>query len=48
MRTKLTCPCGTYIEGSDEDDLVERTQQHLREAHPQMRYGREEILFIAE
>lgn len=48
MRTKLTCPCGVYIEGEDEDDLVELTQVHLADKHPQMHYGREEILFIAE
>lgn len=48
MRTKLTCPCGTYIEGVDEDDLVTKAQAHLAQAHPSMSYGREEILFIAE
>jgi predicted small metal-binding protein len=47
MKTRLTCPCGETIVGKDEDELVDLTQQHLRETHPGMEYGREEILFIA-
>lgn len=48
MKTKLTCPCGERVEGRDEDDLVEKTQAHLKEAHPGMEYDREAILFIAD
>jgi hypothetical protein len=47
MKTRLTCPCGTQIVGTDEDDLVEKTQAHLAEVHPGMEYDREQILFIA-
>lgn len=47
MKTRLTCPCGTSIVGTDEDDLVEKTQEHLAEAHPGMEYDREQILMIA-
>ncbi|WP_203337136.1 DUF1059 domain-containing protein [Nocardioides limicola] len=47
MKTRLNCPCGTYIVGKDEDDLVEQTQTHLTESHPGMEYDREQILFIA-
>jgi len=47
MKTRLTCPCGERIVGVDEDDLVERTQAHLTEAHPGLEYDRESILFIA-
>jgi hypothetical protein len=47
MKTRLTCPCGTQIVGTDEDDLVEKTQAHLAEAHPGMEYDREQILLIA-
>ncbi|MFI7589779.1 DUF1059 domain-containing protein [Spongisporangium articulatum] len=47
MRTTLNCPCGTTILGADEDELVERAQAHLREAHPDREYSREEILMIA-
>jgi hypothetical protein len=47
MKTRLTCPCGTQIVGTDEDDLVEKTQAHLAEVHPGMEYDREQILFVA-
>jgi hypothetical protein len=47
MKTRLTCPCGTQIVGTDEDDLVEKTQAYLAEVHPGMEYDREQILFIA-
>ena len=47
MKRNLSCPCGELIQGSDEDDLVEKTQQHLAEKHPGHEYSREEILFIA-
>ncbi len=47
MKTRLTCPCGASIVGTDEDDLVEKTQAHLKESHPGLEYDREQILFIA-
>ena len=47
MKTRLTCPCGVSIVGTDEDDLVEKTQAHLKESHPGMEYDRDQILFIA-
>jgi hypothetical protein len=47
MKTRLTCPCGTAITGTDEDDLVAKTQKHLAADHPGMEYSREMILFIA-
>jgi hypothetical protein len=43
----LNCPCGETIEGTDEDDLVEKAQAHLREIHPNRVYTREQILFMA-
>lgn len=47
MKTRLNCPCGEQIRGSDEDDLVERTLAHLAQQHPTHDYTRDEILFIA-
>jgi predicted small metal-binding protein len=47
MKERLVCPCGEKIQGSDEDDLVERVQAHLAEKHPQLDYSRDEILFLA-
>ncbi|MCW2795777.1 DUF1059 domain-containing protein [Nocardioides sp.] len=47
MKTLLTCPCGTDIVGTDEDDLVAKTQAHLAADHPGREYDREMILFMA-
>ncbi|WP_067814523.1 DUF1059 domain-containing protein [Nocardia inohanensis] len=47
MKKRLNCPCGEFISGTDEDDLVVKTQRHLAERHPDHDYSREEILFIA-
>jgi len=49
MKTKLACPCGELIKGEDEDDLVEKAFEHLREKHPDManEYERHHILFMA-
>jgi hypothetical protein len=47
MKTRLLCPCGEWIEGRDEDELVARAQAHLSERHPDRSYSREEILFMA-
>lgn len=44
----LNCPCGTVIEGCDDDELVERAHAHLAEAHPGRQYSRLEILFLAQ
>ena len=47
MKTRLDCPCGTRIQGSDEDDLVEQVNGHLREQHEGREYDRESILMMA-
>ncbi|MCC8246390.1 DUF1059 domain-containing protein [Saccharothrix luteola] len=47
MKQNITCPCGEPIQGKDEDELVEKTQKHLKENHPGHDYSREEILFMA-
>jgi hypothetical protein len=47
QKTRLQCPCGEFLRGSNEDDLVEKAQLHLRERHPDMEYDRDAILFMA-
>jgi hypothetical protein len=46
-KTRLQCPCGEFLQGTDEDDMVEKAQQHLKERHPDLEYERDEILFMA-
>lgn len=47
MKTRLNCPCGEYITGTTEDELVERVQAHLKAEHEGREYDREAILFMA-
>lgn len=47
MKTHLNCPCGEAIVGKDEEDLVEKAQEHLSEKHPGREYDRDAILFMA-
>ncbi|AZG47364.1 DUF1059 domain-containing protein [Gordonia insulae] len=47
MKTRLTCPCGDQMKGADEDELVQKVQEHLAENHPDHEYSRDEILFMA-
>jgi hypothetical protein len=46
----LRCPCGTALEGATEDEIVETSVAHLREAHPDLVdvYERDHILFMAQ
>lgn len=44
---QMTCPCGEFLEGKDEDELVENVQAHLSEKHPDRTYTRDQILFFA-
>jgi len=46
----LRCPCGTTVEASSEEEIVERSFAHLRDAHPDKadEYEREHILFMAQ
>lgn len=44
----LRCPCGTVLDGADEDEIVDRSLAHLSEAHPDMSYEREHVLFMAQ
>ena len=46
-KTTLECPCGEVITGVDEDELVRKTQEHLKENHPGHEYTPEQILMIA-
>jgi predicted small metal-binding protein len=45
----VDCPCGTTLTGDTEDEIVEATFAHLREAHPDRadEYERDHVLFMA-
>lgn len=48
-KIRLICPCGEMIVGDDEDDLVQKANEHLAQEHPKLagEYTREQILAIA-
>ncbi len=46
-KTRLAGPWGEAIKGADEDELVVKVREHLKENHPGHDYSRDEILFMA-
>ncbi|MFM9377201.1 DUF1059 domain-containing protein [Gordonia sp. VNK21] len=47
QKTTLHCPCGEFLRGADEDELVAVAQAHLTKEHPDLDYSRDEILMFA-
>jgi hypothetical protein len=47
QKTRLHGPCGEFLQGEYEDDLVQKAQAHLRDRHPDLEYDRDQILFMA-
>jgi len=43
----LRCPCSEILRAENDDELVEKVQEHLAAEHPGRTYSREEILFMA-
>ncbi|WP_406035670.1 DUF1059 domain-containing protein [Nocardioides sp. NBC_00163] len=43
----LRCPCGANFRTETDDELVEKVQEHLAEAHPGRTYSRDDILMLA-
>ena len=46
MNKRIQCPCGSVIDGRDDDDVVEKAQEHARQVH-QMELTREQALAMA-
>jgi predicted small metal-binding protein len=48
MKT-VHCPCGTDVQGQDDDELVRNVEDHIASDHPDMagKYSREQILGMA-
>ncbi len=49
MTKTITCSDGVVVRGETDDELVENTERHLCEAHPELagQFSREEILALA-
>ena len=46
-RRYVSCPCGSLLEGADDDELVSSVRTHLSEVHPGLDYNRDQILLMA-
>ena len=46
MKKVIQCPCGSVIEGVDDDDVVRRAQEHAKATHG-MDLSREQALAMA-
>lgn len=46
MKKQIQCPCGSVIEGADEDEVVRKAQEHARDVH-QMDLTRDQALAMA-
>ena len=50
MTKVINCECGVTLRGETDDELLDRTMQHVREQHPDMLSSvtREQLLAMAE
>ena len=46
MNKRIQCPCGSVIDGRDDDDVVKKALEHARQVH-QMELTREQALAMA-
>jgi predicted small metal-binding protein len=46
----ITCNCGYVIRGNTEDDVVQRAQDHIQDAHPDLvgKISAKDLLAMAE
>lgn len=50
MGRVINCECGQVIRGENDEELVERAQQHINENHPELvgKLTRDDVLGMAE
>ena len=50
MGKVINCECGEVIRANDDDELVQKVQQHVGESHPELvgKMSREDVLGMAE
>jgi predicted small metal-binding protein len=46
MKKVIQCPCGSVIEGQNDDDVVKKAQEHAKATHG-MELSREQALAMA-
>ena len=50
MARKINCECGQVITAENDDELVQKAEQHVNESHPDLvgKLSRDDILGMAE
>jgi len=50
MSKVINCECGEVLRAASEDELVQKVEQHVAQAHPDLagKMSREDILAMAE
>ena len=50
MSKVINCECGEVVRATDDDELVEKVEQHVGQAHPELvgKMSRDDILAMAE
>lgn len=50
MAKVINCECGAVVRAEDDDELVEKVERHVGEAHPELegKLSRDDILAMAE
>ncbi len=50
MPTVINCECGETIRAASDDELVQKVEQHVSQAHPELvgKMSRDDILAMAE
>ena len=50
MAKIINCECGYVVRGETDDELLEKAEAHIRDAHPDMigKVSRDDLLGMAE
>jgi predicted small metal-binding protein len=50
MSMLINCECGYVVRGEDDEDLVQRAEEHIGRDHPELvgKITREDLLAMAE
>jgi len=50
MSKVINCECGEDVRADSDDDLVQKVQRHVGEAHPELvgKMSRDDVLAMAE
>ena len=50
MPKVINCECGEVVRADSDDELVQKVDQHVRQAHPELvgKMSRDDVLAMAE